>query len=325
MKRDLVDDDSRPGVRRGTLAFEAPVLAGWRLPLVEIEGRTPGPRLCVQAGVHVNEVSSIEAAIRLSGAFDPAALRGSVSIIPVVNQPALPEYTQYDCPIDGKNINFSFPGDPRGTFTEALCHALLFDWAGDADLHVDLHGGDLREAVSHFVMFQRTGAADDDARRQRLARCFDADIAVGFGPEHLARPGRALSALARVGRDGVMSEAGANGRIDEACVAFHLNGVLNLARALGMIGGTPSPAARANVLCHDYLWIACPRDGFFHAEVEPAEAVAEGQRLGVLHDVYGSELAELRAPQAGLVLWVMTHPWLKAGDSALAVAVPAGV
>jgi predicted deacylase len=323
MKRNLVDDDATPGIRRGTLEFERPLLAGWRLPLVEIEGREPGPRLCVQAGVHVNEVSSIEAAIRLGHAFEPAALRGSVSIIPVVNQPAVPAYTQYDCPIDGKNINFTFPGDPDGSFTEALCHALLFDWAGDADLHVDLHGGDLREEVSRFVMFQRTGSAADDARRERLARCFDADIVMGFAPDHMERPGRALTALARAGHDGVMSEAGANGRLDEVSITYHVNGVTNLARALGMTDGAAVPAARANVLCHDYLWITCPEDGFFHGEVVPATAVEAGQRLGVLRDVHGRALAELCAPKAGYVLWVMTHPWLRGGDSALAIAVPA--
>src|SRR5437588_9146940 len=107
-----------PGIFRGELSFDAPALHGYRFPCVDIIGQQPGPRLCITAGVHVNEVSSIEAAIRLQCFFKPAMLRGSVSIIPVVNQPALPVYTQYTCPVDGKNINFSFPGRPDGSFTE---------------------------------------------------------------------------------------------------------------------------------------------------------------------------------------------------------------
>jgi len=311
-----------PGLFRGEMTFENPILDGYRWPLFEVQG-SPGPRLCVMAGVHVNEVSSIEAAVRLQRCLGPDVLRGSVSIIPVVNLPALPKYTQYDCPIDGKNINFTFPGDPGGSFSEALCHALLFDWAGNADLHVDLHGGDLREQVSKFVMYQRSGEVEKDRLRERYARCFDADLLVGFDAAHMQQPGRALSALAKVGRHGVMSEAGANGVVDEVSVRFHLDGVLNLLRELGMARVPPIPPQRAQALCHDYIWVECPKQGLFRACVEPGQYVIAGQTLGVVRDHFGTQTARVVAPGDGYVLWRMTHPVLRAGDYALGLAVPA--
>ncbi len=321
MKRTRISEVSR-GIVHTYLTFDSPLLRGYELPCVEITGERPGLRLCVTAGVHVNEVSAIEAAVRLQGSFSPSALRGSVSIIPVVNQPALYEHTEYMCPIDGKNINFSFPGRPDGTFTEALCHALLYEWAVDADLFVDLHGGDLREEVSKFVMFQRTGDADLDAVREEMARCFDANFVVGLEPEHLGGPGRAITARARMGRHGVMPEAGQHGVVDSDSVAYHVQGVLRLAWLYDMIEGPlPSPARRPTV-CDRYLWARCPVDGFLRTSVHSGEQVTRGQRIGVMHDVFGIVIGEIVAPDTGYVLWRMTHPVMRAGDSAFGIGCP---
>jgi predicted deacylase len=309
-------------VRRGELTFEDDVLAGWRWPVAEIRGDRPGPRLCVIAGMHVNEVSSIEAAMRLTRSFAPSTLRGTVSVIPVLNLPALYEHTEYACPLDGKNINFSFPGRPGGSFSEALAHALLRQWASAADLFIDMHGGDLRENVAKFVMYQRTGDPARDAAGRDLARGFDADLVVGLEPDLTAKPGRSCTALAALGRTGLLSEGGANGIVDEASVQYHLNGALNAARLLGMIDGPPAPAGRRQLDCERYLWIPTPADGFLRLTVEAAQPVAEGQLLGEVHDLFGRPQAELRAPAAGVVLWRMTHPVLRKGEFALGLAVP---
>jgi uncharacterized protein len=323
MRRHPADTPQAPGYFRGEISFDAPSLHGHRFPLVEVHGRLSGPHLCVMAGVHVNEVSSIEAAIRLPAHCPPDALRGTLSLIPVINQPGFYEYTQYNCPVDGKNILFHFPGRPDGTFSEALCHALLFEWAHDADVLVDMHGGDLRENVSKFVMYQRTGQGDTDRRHEALARCFDADLVVGLDPGDTDRPGRSFTARAKFGQAGVMSEAGANGIIDEESVLYHLNGILNIARYLGMLSGAPQPAKREQHLCDRYVWVPCPVDGLFYPIVEPARRVTRGQKLGEIRDIHGRSLGDLVAPETGYVLWRMTHPVLREGAFALAIAVPA--
>jgi predicted deacylase len=272
--------------------------------------------------MHVNEVSSIEAALRLPDCF-ATGLSGVVSIIPVLNLPGLYEHTEYNCPIDGKNINFTFPGRADGTFSEVLCHALLTEWAADAAALIDLHGGDLRENVAKFIMYQRTGDPAQDSRRAGLARAFDADLVVGLEPDLMAAPGRSCTALASLGRDGLLAEAGANGVIDEESVQFHVGGVLGVARGLGMIDGPAPVPKRRQVDCDRYLWIAMPADGFIHFEVEPAASVTAGQRLGRVHDLVGQPCGELRAPADGFVLWRMTHPVLRRGEYALGLALPA--
>lgn len=311
----------QPGIFRGHLRFGNPQLSGYSWPLCEVRGRRPGPRLCVSAGVHVNEVSSIEAAVRLQRLFDPETIEGSVSIIPLINQPALYKYCEYVCPIDGKNINFTFPGKSDGTFSEALCEAIMNEWCVGADCFVDLHGGDLRENVSRFSIFQHTQNAELDALGRRVAMCFDADIVMGLPVAHMEKPGRPPTGFARHDRLAVMSEAGSNGLLDERAISFHVEGVLNIARTLGIVDTPVAPFRNAQVACDDYLWVDCPVDGEFHAEVEPGEKVNKGQRLGTICDLFGETLVEISAPETGLILWRITHPSIPKGAPVLAVAV----
>lgn len=310
----------QPGIFRGHVRFTNPRLAGYAWPLCEIRGSRPGARLCVSAGVHVNEVSGIEAAVRLQRLFDPETIQGAVSIIPLINQPALYKYSEYICPIDGKNINFTFPGGSDGTFSEALCDAIMNEWCAGADCYIDMHGGDLRENVSKFAIFQRTHSAELDALGRRMAMCFDAEIVVGLPTVHMEKPGRPPTGFARFGRLALMSEAGANGLLDEKAIAFHVEGVLNVARTLGILDTPLSEFRNTRTLCNDYLWIHCPLDGEFVAEVEPGDRVNKSQRLGKICNLFGETLADIIAPETGWLLWRMTHPSILKGAPVLAVA-----
>ncbi|UCI32029.1 succinylglutamate desuccinylase/aspartoacylase family protein [Mesorhizobium sp. B4-1-4] len=311
----------QPGIFRGHLHFGNARLSGYSWPLCEVRGTRPGPRLCVSAGVHVNEVSSIEAAVRLQRLFDPETIKGSVSIIPLINQPAMYKYSEYVCPIDDKNINFTFPGKSDGTFSEALCDAIMNEWCAGTDCYVDLHGGDLRENVARFSIFQHTQNAELDALGRRVAMCFDADIVMGLPAAHMEKPGRPPTGFARHGRLALMSEAGSNGLLDEGAICFHVEGVLNIARTLGILDTPVAPFRNARVQCDDYLWVDCPVDGEFHAEVEPGERIKKGQRLGTMRDLFGETLVEIGAPEEGLLLWRITHPSIPKSAPVLAVAV----
>jgi predicted deacylase len=310
------------GVRRGILTFANPRLRDWQWPMVEIRGQRPGPHLCVMAGMHVNEVSSIEAAVQLQRRIAPAHLRGSIAILPILNLPAVSARSQYVCPIDGKNINFSFPGRPEGSFSEALADAILGEWAAEAEVLIDLHGGDLCENVARFSICQMTGDKDHDAAALALARCFDAEIIAALDPAEMAAPGRACTGRARAGRRAVMAEAGANGILDPVSTAYHLNGVLNVMTLLGMIEGPPIPPTRDQVVTGRYLWIETPRPGLLHARAEPGMRVAQGQILARIQDVFGDEIAQIPAPAAGLILWRINHGMTGEGEKVFGLGLP---
>ena len=310
-----------PGVHRSQLTFPYSALEGWSWPALEIVGQKPGPRLAVMAGVHVNETSSIEAAVRLQKAVTPGALAGRISIIPILNLPAIPERSQYVCPLDNKNINFSFPGRRDGTFAEAVAHAVLNDWAADADLLVDLHGGDLCERVAHFMVVQRIGDPDFDSTALAHACCFDAELIVRLSPAHMKAAGRSCTGRALRGQHAAFAEAGRIGLIEERNVAFHLEGVIRLAHQLGMIAAAP-PRRRAPVIADDYLWIKAPADAFYRYHVEAGQKVGRGMVLAIGENTYGEEVAAILAPADGYILWTITHALVQKDSFIVGLAVP---
>jgi len=294
------------GLHKSELTFDYPALAGWRWPAVEIVGQRPGPRLAIIAGVHVNETSSIEAVIRLQRVIDPAKLKGRISIIPIVNLPAIPLRSQYVCPLDDKNINFSFPGRPDGSFSEAIAHALLNDWAKDADCFADLHGGDLCEQVSHFMVVQRTGDQAFDKRNLEIAQCFDAEIIASIDPSHMDQPARSVTGRAKRGQYAAFAEAGRIGLIEEANVAYHFDGLLRLLHNFGMTDKAPAKSREAVIITR-YHWIPAPVDGFFRYHIEPGQKVAKGTLLAIAENTYGEEITRVTAPEDGHILWRITH------------------
>ena len=130
----------------------------YRLPMWLINGSADarsgdGPTLVVTGGVHAAEYASIAAALDLGRSVDPQGLRGRVIVVPVINMPAFTARSIYVCPLDGRNLNRVFPGDAHGTASEQIADWVFRNVISRADYYVDLHGGDLIEALVPFTIF----------------------------------------------------------------------------------------------------------------------------------------------------------------------------
>src|ERR1700719_278524 len=134
-------------------------------PVISITGAKSGAVLFVNAGVLCGEYPAIEAVIRLSKTLDPKRISGSVILMPVMNLPAFRTRTPFVCPVDNVNPNRVFPGDPSGSYSEQMTHALINEFVVHADAYIDLHGGDIPEALVPFVICRaEAGLADSKAR-----------------------------------------------------------------------------------------------------------------------------------------------------------------
>ena len=117
------------------------------MPLTVINGVATGPTLLVTAGMHGGEYPSIEAAMQFAAELVPTAVSGQVVVLPVVAPSAFLARQAYTLPDDGKNLNRQFPGNPAGTVSERMAFALMSEAAAKASAWVDLHGGDIHEAL----------------------------------------------------------------------------------------------------------------------------------------------------------------------------------
>src|SRR4051794_35901405 len=120
--------------------------------VISVTGADEGPTLVVNGGVHGGEYPAIEAVIRLGQQLDPANINGTVILMPALNMPAFRNRTPFVCPIDNVNPNRVFPGDPNGSYSEQMVHALINEFVAHADAYIDLHGGDIPEALVPFVI-----------------------------------------------------------------------------------------------------------------------------------------------------------------------------
>ena len=123
-----------------------------RIPYVDVVGEAgDGPHLTVIAGVHGTEYTSIAAARVLLAELRPAELSGTVTVAPVINLPAFWSRTPFVVPLDEKNLNRSFPGDAHGTAAERIAAAVTETLIKGSDYLIDLHAGDLPEALEPFA------------------------------------------------------------------------------------------------------------------------------------------------------------------------------
>jgi len=295
-----------PGERiQDTLVSDAPLLAGWSWPYTTIVGREAGPQLTIIAGIHGCEYVSIHAAMRLAAELDPSEIRGRVLIVPVVNLPAFEARTPFVTPLDGKNPNRYFPGDPEGTFTDVLADFIFTTCIAPSDAFIDLHGGDMVEALEPFAILAADAAPEVVARSRALAEAFGLPYTVSQrGAPAGQRAGMTYAVAAAIGIPGLIAEAGGIGQLTLPDVDLLVNGSRRALRAAGNLGGAAlAPGTR---YLAEFDWCYTTVGGLWIAAVRAGDDLVAGQRIGRVLALSGEVLETALAPAAGVVLFLTT-------------------
>jgi len=290
-----------PTVLRRTLG-----LAGLDIPVVELTGAAGGPRLTVLAGVHGCEYAPMAAVRRWTKALAGRELRGSVRAVPVLNLPAFRARTPFLVPDDGKNLNRCFPGNPEGTLADRLAHAAFTQLIQGSDALIDVHAGDMVEALEPFALYDKGPA---EARALELATAYGLGYVIRQepGPDR-AVGGTTSTAAAEIGIPAIIAEAGGCGLVEAAAVAAHVHGLDQVLAALGM-AGPPVTLAAAPVHLGRFLWLRSVSEGWWEPAVRPGEQVAEGQLLGTVSSLDGAEvLQSVTAPAPGVPMFITSSP-----------------
>lgn len=285
------------------------------LPVTVIRGAEDGPTLALIAGTHGYEYPPITALQRLRTELSPADLRGTVILVHVANVPSFLGRTIYTSPVDGQNLNRVYPGDPQGTLSERIAHRITTEVIDRADFLVDLHAGDGNEALRPYVYMPRTGEAAYDRAALGLARAFGLDTVVIDRIDVADLDPPALTDMTAVvrGIPAITTETGELGGNEAHYVDLALRGIHSVLRHLDMLDGTPV-SNDAIVWLEDYQVLRAPVDGVFRAAVEDGWTIAEGGLLGVVTDLFGDPVEEVRAPFGGVVNYVVGTPPVGEGD-----------
>jgi hypothetical protein len=129
------------------------------IPVGIVEGARRGPTLAAIAGVHATEYAAHEGAQRFWRSLNPSEIAGTVYVVLTADVTAFYAHTQYTNPVDGKNLNRVWPGNPDGTLTERIAHTITREVVRKADAVVDCHGGEFDEAIDLFIITHSSGDA----------------------------------------------------------------------------------------------------------------------------------------------------------------------
>ena len=306
---DAVDTIAFPApgtVRRGNLRFSHPDLAEWSWPYTVVRGAEDGPHVALISGVHPAEYPAIESNIRLTRSLDPSRLRGTVVSLPLIDVPAFLPRSPFVCPVDGKNPNRFFPGDPKGTFTDVMDDAIFRTVIAPADVLIDLHGGDMVEALVPFSIYSASGNDEVDAKSMALGRSFGLPYLVASRPQPGGIGGTTAHAAAAAGVPSIIAEAGSSGLLTEPETQMMVDGIENALRSLGMLDGQAKSFHPVEI--GQFTWLRSPAEGMWYPSVEVGARVRDGQNIGRIGNLYGDTLAEITAPHDGTVLFITSAP-----------------
>ncbi len=292
-------------IERRTIRFDHQLLAELELPCFDAVGERDGPYLCLLGGIHGGEYSSIAAVVRFMNALDTGELRGRITAVPIVNMPSFRARTAFVVPQDGKNLNRCFPGSLDGTFSDVLARHVFDELIAPSDFVLDLHGGDMVEALEPFSLYDES-AVEEQARG--LAIAFDLPYVVRSAPSEAPIGGTTTSAAAAVGVPAVIAEVGGCGLLEEDAVRMHLGGIANALRHLGMLPGEVTPPRADMRSVGRFVWLRSTDAGWWEPDVRAGDEVHAGSSLGTVRNLFGDPIERIPAPEDGVVLFLTTSP-----------------
>ena len=278
------------------------------LPIAVTCGSEPGPVLAITAGIHGGEYVPLVAVRQFVQGLDPARMRGTVVACLMSSPAAFWQRSAFVNPLDGQNLNRSFPGDPHGGPTARLAAWLRENLIARADYYVDCHCGDLPEALDPFAGLcpEPDGTVSEQGRA--LADCFNVSRIV-VSRTH----GDTLAAAGAAGVPAVLVEVGGQGQWSQAEADIQRDGLRRVAALAGILPDR-GPARPRLPLFEDAADVLCERPGLWFPEVAVGAAVAKGARLGRLEDPLGAEVQEILAPAAGVLVYGLSSLAAAEGD-----------
>ena len=275
-----------------------------------------GLKLLLIAGVHGDEFEPMLAVRRLWDEFQRLPLRGEVTLIPIVNQPAFQRGQR--TADDERDLARTMPGRIDGTVTEQIAAALA-PLIREADLLIDLHtGGRVFEILplAGYVLHPDRRVLD---QQRRMARAFNLPIIWGTCPQ---LEGRTLSVARDANVPAIYVEACGGPTFQPHAVSDCVTGCLNVAAEFGLIPPRETLSRIEHYVedardssGHMQILHPAPASGWFEATVALGDSVVIGQILGRVLSPCGDVLGEIPATERGLVLFQRAIPSLRQGDS----------
>lgn len=281
------------------------------IPITVYHGAQDGPVLWLNGATHGDEPEGPFSIFLATQTIDVSTLKGTVVAVPVMNVGAFTAGTRGD-PLDtfSYDMNRVYPGREGGYPTERAAFAHFTAMKDTCDLQIAIHSGGEHSYLAHMIF------ASDNVASMELAAAMGQNWHLVFASP--TGGGNPSAQMGKLGKGGITVELGGNCRTltkDFHAIAQDLaDSYLNVMRHYQMISGEAH-------YCSEWkqghqIALLAPETGMFvgNAELPFETVIAQDTPLGNIYNLYGDVIAEVRAPQDGVVFGLRSRPSVLAGQ-----------
>jgi N2-acetyl-L-2,4-diaminobutanoate deacetylase len=280
-------DLDQPGKRLGYVMIpHSPHDDAWgvtRIPLAVI-ANGKGPTVILEGGNHGDEYEGPIVISELIRDLHPGDISGRLILMPANNVHAVVA-GQRTSPVDGLNLNRTFPGNPAGTITEQISAFMAQEIFPRGDAFLDLHsGGSSLDLLPSAVI----EPSDDPALLSKniaAATAFDAPVTIVI--PNLGDPRTATACACRAGLITIGTELGGGGTVSPEGVAICRRGVRNVLAHLGVMAPSQPEPQRSDhrilEMPNAQSYVYATMDGIFESFHPLGTEVRVGEPAGRIH------------------------------------------
>ena len=281
------------------------------IPITVYRGAEDGPILWLNGATHGDEPEGPFSIFLACKKLDPKKMKGTVVAVPVMNVEAFTAGTRGD-PLDtfSYDMNRAYPGREDGYPTERVAHAHWQAMKDNCDLQIAIHSGGEHSYLAHMIF------ASDNAASMELGAAMGPQWSLVFPSP--TGGGNPSSQMGNLGKGGITVELGGNCRLltkDFHDVAQDLaDSYLNVMKHYKIIKGRAKYAPKWR---QGYqIALLAPATGMFvgNPKLPFEKEIKKGTLLGQIYDLYGDVIAEVKAPQKGVVFGLRSRASILEGQ-----------
>ena len=282
----------------------------FEIPVIIIKGKESGPTLLVDGCTHGDEFEGTEAILKIAKEYESGDFAGVFVGVPALNMEAF-MFNSRNTLTDWANLNRVFPGNPDLYITNRLAAVYVERILKNVDALVSFHGGGTVLHLEGLGCYFPGGELGKKSKE--MAEAFNLKYINLVTPE--LNSGWTAHACIELGIPCLVPEVGSQcGRLynRERDIDINYRGIKNIMIYFGMLN--EKPPERVEQVHIEVRSLHSYNGGIQKIVKKANEIIEEGELIGVIYDIFGNVVEEMRAPWKGVIVGFWSVPVIKPGD-----------
>jgi N-alpha-acetyl-L-2,4-diaminobutyrate deacetylase len=297
--------------------------SGWgslMLPVIVVRNGV-GPTVLFTGGNHGDEYEGPIALRKLANELKADDIQGQVIIVPYLNYPAVLVGTRLS-PVDGQNMNRSFPGNPDGSMTQKIANFVYRELVLRSDVVLDFHSGGNSMIFEPCTVLHKLEDSEQLKKTVLAAKSFGAPVSLVL--QELDNKGMLDTEVENTGKIFLSTELGGGGFVSPRTLKIAENGIRNLLRHFEILPPDEEPVPETRFMqTPDFGgYLMAQQEGLYETLIELGESVTKGQVIGRIHSLtqIESPAVEIHAEIDGVLVTRAGRAQVKTWDTIAVIA-----